>query len=227
MHVVLLLLLVLAVVFGPGLWVRHVMDRYSRPADRYRVTGGQLARRLLDAHGLDGVRVEVSDAGDHYDPRDRVVRLTPDKLDGRSLTAVTVAAHEVGHAVQDREGYPPLRWRTHLVGATRHLQRLGAGLLMASPFIGLVTRVPLAGLLVFVGGFLSLGSAALVHLVTLPAEIDASFRRALPMLETGGHLHSGDRPHARKLLKAAAMTYLGASLMSLLNVAQWWAILRR
>ena len=227
MHILVGLIVLLAVVFGPGLWVRHVLERYSRPADRYAHTGGQLARRLLDNHGLGHVSVEPSEAGDHYDPRDKAVRLTRDKLEGCSLTAVTVAGHEVGHALQDRDGYTPLRWRTLLVGATQQLQRLGAGLLMASPFIGLVTRAPIAGLLVFLGGFLSLGASAVVHLITLPTEMDASFARALPLLANGGYLKAEDVPHARRLLTAAALTYLAASLMSLLNIAQWWAILRR
>lgn len=227
MHIVLLILFLLALVFGPGLWVRRVMQRYSEPADRYPGTGGELARHLLDRHGLAHVRVEPTEHGDHYDPRDRVVRLTPDKFDGRSLTAITVAAHEVGHALQDRDGFAPLRLRTRMVGATRQLERLGAGLLMASPFIGIVTRAPGAGLLVFLGGLLSLGSSALVHLVTLPTEFDASFGRAMPMLTRGDYLKAGDRPHARRLLTAAALTYVAAALMSLLNIARWWAILFR
>lgn len=227
MHLVLILGFMLALVFGPGLWVRRVMERYSRPADRYPGTGGELARHLLDRHGLNDVGVEPTEHGDHYDPAGRVVRLTPDKFDGRSLTAITVSAHEVGHALQDHEGYAPLRLRTRLVGATRHLERLGAGLLMASPFIGIATRAPGAGLLVFLGGLLSLGSSALVHLVTLPTEFDASFGRAMPVLTRGGYLKPEDRPHARRLLTAAALTYVSAALMSLLNVARWWAILRR
>jgi hypothetical protein len=227
MHIVLLSIFVLILVFGPGLWVQRVMRRYSEPADRYPGTGGELARHLLDGLGLPDVRVEQTEAGDHYDPRDRTVRLTPDKYGGRSLTAITVAAHEVGHALQDHHRYPPLRLRTRLVGATRHLERFGAAVLLASPFIGLVTRVPAAGLLTFLGGLLTLGSATVVHLVTLPTEIDASFSRALPILEQGGYLKPEDRPHARRLLTAAALTYVAASLMSLLNMARWWALLRR
>lgn len=227
MYILLVSLIGLAVVFGPGLWVQRVMQRYSEPADRYPGTGGELARHLLDGLGLDDVGVETTDAGDHYDPRDRTVRLTPDKYDGRSLTAITVAAHEVGHALQDHQRYAPLRLRTRLVSATRHLERVGAAVLMASPFVGVITRAPAAGLLTFLGGLMSLGSAALVHLVTLPTEIDASFSRALPILERGGYLKDEDRPHARRLLTAAALTYVAASLMSLLNMARWWAILRR
>ena len=77
------------------------------------------------------------------------------------------------------------------------------------------------------GGLLTLGTATLVHLVTLPTELDASYRRALPMLDEAGILIEGDRPHAERILRAAALTYVAASLMSLLNVARWWAILRR
>jgi Zn-dependent membrane protease YugP len=220
-------IVILVVVFGPGLWVQRVMHRYSAPADRYPGTGGELARHLLDGLGLADVGVEETEAGDHYDPRDRTVRLTPDKFGGRSLTAITVAAHEVGHALQDHHRYPPLRLRTRLVSATRPLERFGAGILMASPFVGLITRAPAAGLLTFVGGLLTLGSAALVHLVTLPTELDASFSRALPILEKGNYLKPEDRPHARRLLMAAALTYVAASLMSLLNMARWWALLRR
>ena len=79
----------------------------------------------------------------------------------------------------------------------------------------------------FLGGLLSLGSSTLVHLVTLPTELDASFARALPILEKGNYLRPEDRPHARRLLKAPALTYVSASLMSLLDIARWWAILRR
>ena len=227
MHLILPLLILLALVFGPSLWVRHVLAKYSQPTDRYGGTGAELARHLLDEHGLTDVPVERTDAGDHYDPQARAVRLMPERYDNGSLTAISVAAHEVGHALQDRDGYRPLRLRTRMVHSVRHLERLGAGLLMASPFIGIATRVPGAGLLFFLGGILSLGSSALVHLITLPTEFDASFGRALPLLGREGYLHPTDRPHARRILTAAAMTYVAAALMSLLNVARWWAILRR
>lgn len=227
MHWLLLALLLFAVVFGPGLWVQRVMRRYSEPADRYPQTGAALARQLLDAFELHDVAVERTEQGDHYHPEEKAVRLTPDNFDGRSLTAITVAAHEVGHALQDHSGYTPLKLRTRLVGMTQHVERLGAAVLMASPFLGLITRAPSVGVLMFLGGMASLGTAALVHLVTLPTEIDASFARAMPILEKGEILLPGDQPHARRILSAAAMTYVAASLMSLLNVARWWAILRR
>ena len=219
--------LVLGLIFLPGLWVQRVLARYSEPADRYPGTGAELARHLLDQHELQAVRVEKTEAGDHYDPQDKAVRLTPDKFDGRSLTAITVAAHEVGHALQDRENYAPLRLRSYLVRIAGPMQKVGAGVLMVSPFIGALTRVPQLGILMFVGGFLTLATTTLVHFATLPTEFDASFGRALPILDRHAILKPVDRPHARRLLTAAALTYVSASLMSLLNIARWWAILRR
>jgi hypothetical protein len=227
MHFLFLGLVLVGLVFGPGLWVKHVLAKYSEPADRYPITGGDLARYLLDHHGMTEVSVEQSDSGDHYDPSAKAVRLTPDKLHGRSLTAIAVAAHEVGHAIQDQAGYRPLRLRHRLVSSFRNVERLGAGILMISPFIAAITRVPMLGIFMFLGGLMSLGTSTLVHVVTLPTEFDASFGRALPMLDKLGILKAADRPHARRLLRAAAVTYVAASLMSLLNIARWWAILRR
>jgi Zn-dependent membrane protease YugP len=227
MHFLFLGLILIGLIFGPGLWVKHVLAKYSEPADRYKTTGGGLARYLLDRHGMSEVSVEQSDNGDHYDPSAKAVRLTPDRFHGRSLTAIAVAAHEVGHAIQDQAGYRPLQLRHHLVNSFRNVERLGAGILMISPFIGAITRVPMLGIFMFLGGLMSLGTSTLVHLVTLPTEFDASFGRALPMLDKLGILKATDRPHARRLLRAAAFTYVAASLMSLLNIARWWAILRR
>ncbi len=227
MPILIVVLIVLAVVFGPGLWVRRVMVRYSKPEDRYSGTGAQLARHLLDKGGLDSVSVELTADGDHYDPEKKAVRLTEGNHNGHSLTAIAVAAHEVGHAMQDRDGYAPLRLRAQLVRASQKIERLGAGVLIVSPFIGVLTRAPALGVVMFLAGFITLATSTLVHFVTLPTEFDASFSRALPMLDQYGILKKVDRPHARRLLMAAALTYVAASLMSLLNIARWWAILRR
>jgi Zn-dependent membrane protease YugP len=220
-------LLIMALVFGPGLWVRAVMSRYSKPDDRYSGTGAELARHLLDKQGLGDVGVELTEQGDHYDPTSRTVRLSPANHDTGSLTAIAVAAHEVGHAVQHQQAYAPLDWRSRLVNAIGPGQKFAAILLMASPFVSAFTRVPVTGLLTFAVGFLVMGLGTLVHLITLPTEVDASFGRALPMLKQHNILIDGDEPHARRLLKAAAATYAAASLMSLLNIARWFAILRR
>ena len=220
-------LIILGIVFLPGIWVQHVLSKYAEPAERYAGNGAQLARFLLDKQGMQSVKVEETKDGDHYDPNAKAVRLTPDKYSGHSLTAITVAAHEVGHAIQDNEGYKPLRYRSHLVKATQKFEKLGAAILMISPFMAAITRVPGIGILMFLGGLMTLGTSTLVHLVTLPTEFDASFNRALPLLEKENVLKKADKRHARRLLKAAAFTYVSASLMSLLNIARWFAILRR
>jgi len=227
MHVVLLIALLLLLVLGPSLWVKSVMTRYSVPKNRYPKTGGEVARELLDALSLRHVRTEITDAGDHYDPVEKVVRLSRANFEARSLTAVTVAAHEVGHALQDAAGFGPLRWRTRLVRVVSPIERVGAGMLMIAPFSVMLTRVPAVGLLTFLGGLLTLASGVVVHVLTLPTELDASFVRALPLLERRRLLRDEDVPRARKLLAAAALTYVAAALQSLLNVARWWTILRR
>ena len=227
MHILVLILLILLLIVGPGVWVKRVMARYHQPPDRYGHTGGETARRLLDSLDLADVAVEMTEGGDHYDPADRVVRLSPMNYERKSLTAVTVAAHEVGHALQDAGGFAPLKWRTRLVKWVGPIEKTGAVLMMATPLIIGITRLPVAGLLMFLGGLLTLGSAVVVHLLTLPTELDASFGRALPLMKNQDVLYASDELHARKLLKAAAMTYVSSSLMSLLSIARWWSILRR
>jgi Zn-dependent membrane protease YugP len=226
LYLILVCLIVLLIV-GPSWWVKHTMEKYSEPANRYSFSGAQLARDLLNQANLQHIRVEKTEVGDHYDPLEKTVRLTADKFNGRSLTAVTVAAHEVGHAIQDQAGYAPLAFRTRLVQWVAPAEKLGAGILMLAPVIMGLSRSPAAGLLLALGGLLTLGSMALVHALTLPMELNASFARALPSLERGRYLIDGDLPHARRLLKAAAWTYVAASLMTLLNMARWLAILRR
>lgn len=227
MHIVILIVALLALVLGPGLWVKAVMARYRHPAERYTMTGGELARELLDSLSLEHVQTETTESGDHYDPRDKTVRLTADNYGGRSLTALTVAAHEVGHAIQDADGFRPLRWRTQLVKWVSPIERVGAGLLMIAPFSMALTRAPIIGILTFLGGLLTLGSGVVVHALTLPTEFDASFGRALPLVKLRDVLRPEDLPRARKLLTAAALTYVAGALQSLLNIARWWAILRR
>lgn len=224
---ILVIVALLALVLLPGFWVQSVMRRYSEPANRYPRTGGQTARHLLDSLGLRSVVTEITDQGDHYDPQAKAVRLSADNFNGRSLTAVTIAAHEVGHALQDARAFAPLRMRTELVQWVMPVQKVGAAMLMLAPFAGALARSPSLALLGLAGGALTLGTGIVVHFLTLPSEFDASFNRALPLLEQRGILRREDLPRARLLLTAAALTYVAAALASLLNVARWWAILRR
>ncbi len=223
---VILLLLLLGVVFGPQLWAQSILRRHSRSRADLPGTGGELARHLLDRFDLGEVKVEQTTLGDHYDPQDKVVRLRPERHDGRSLSAVVVASHEVGHALQDHFGYQPLQVRTRLVRYAAAAEKIGSMLMMGIPVVTLITRAPGAGLLTFVVGVLTLGIATVVHLVTLPVEFDASFRRALPILETG-YVAREDMRAARRILTACALTYVAGSLASLLNLWRWIMILRR
>ncbi|GEM81375.1 zinc metallopeptidase [Vibrio superstes] len=226
---IVILLIIAICVFLPSLWVKHVMEKYRQPADRYRNkgSGSELARHLLDSSGLNSIKVEETSAGDHYDPTDKAVRLTPDNYSGYSLTAVTVAAHEVGHAIQDSRGEALFLARQKLVKTAIVGERIAGMMLVAAPIILVLTRVPQAGALTMLIGIVSMALSTLVHLVTLPVEFDASYGKALPILKEGGYLHDGDLEHAEKILKAAALTYVAASLTSLLNLGRWIAVLRR
>jgi Zn-dependent membrane protease YugP len=203
------------------------MRRYSEPGDRYPGSGGELARHLLDELHLPDVLAEVTDKGDHYDPVARAVRLSKANFHGKSLTAVTVAAHEVGHALQHRDGYSPFRLRQQMVQLSIYAQKVAGVMLILAPLLALLARSPRLASLALFAGVLSMMMSSLVHLVTLPTELDASFRRALPIMQQGGYLKDGDEPHARKVLKAAALTYVAASLVSILNLGRWLTVLRR
>lgn len=224
---VILVLLVVVAVFGPQMWAKHVLAKHSRPRDDLPGTGGELARHLLDGMDLGDVDVEETDRGDHYDPVEKAVRLSKDVSGNKSLTALVVAAHEVGHAIQDATGYEPFRARTRMVRGGQTVQKIGAGLMFAIPVIAVLTRSPRVGLLMFVAGLATLGTTLVVHLVTLPVEWDASFRRALPILAANDVVPARDRGAARQILTACALTYVASSLASLLNLWRWLAILRR
>jgi len=227
MHFIFLFLLLIILFFGPQYWARHTFRKYATPLDRIQGTGGELARHLLDRFDMKDVGVEKTQpGGDHYDPETRTVRLSPDNYDQKSLTAVAVAAHEVGHAIQHHRNESKLALRTRLIKATQKAQRIGAGAMLIFPMVMVVTRAPSAGLAMLLIGLVSMGSAALVHLVTLPVELDASFGKAMPILKEG-YISKQDEEAVNKVLKAAAWTYVAASLASLLNVGRWVALLRR
>lgn len=227
MAIALLVIIVGIVIFGPQLWTRRVFAQYSTPRPDYPGTGAELARHLLNRLDMTHIKVETTEKGDHYDPETKTVRLTPDHFSGKSLTAVTVAAHEVGHAIQDQMGFQPLAERTRLVRFAQGAEKIGAVVMMGIPIATALARTPTAGVLVLVAGMATMGIATLVHLVTLPVEWDASFRRALPVLQQGNYLSPDDMQGARRILIAAALTYVAASLASLLNLWRWVAFLRR
>jgi Zn-dependent membrane protease YugP len=214
----------MALIFGPQFWIKWVMEKHAQEQPEFPGTGGELARHLLDKAGLAEVKLERIDGGDHYSPAEKVVRLSARNFDGKSVTAVAVAAHEVGHALQHRDNYAPLMLRQKLAGIANTLERTGGVLLMATPVIFSVTHSPavLVGELVLGLGILA--STVVIHIFTLPTEFDASFKRALPILDH--YLRPLDMPGARQVLKAAAFTYVASALVSILNIARWLRILR-
>lgn len=212
-------LLVLALFFLPQWWVGHVLKKYGNERDDFPGTGGELALHLIKEHGLEGVQVEASDAGDHYDPTDKMVRLTPDKLDGRSLTAIVVAAHEVGHAIQDHNNEKAFNARIHAAKFANVAQRITPIAFWLSPILAFVN--PVASRVTLGIAVLTILASTLVHLITLPVEWDASFGKALPILKKGNYLNEQDMKGANKILLAAALTYVAGSLASLLSVWRW------
>jgi Zn-dependent membrane protease YugP len=220
------LALLLAVVFGPQVWIRRVLARHGIDRPDLPGTGAELARHLLDEAGLRAVKVELTGDGDHYDPQACAVRLTPPHHDGRSIAAAAVAAHEVSHALQHARGERAFALRFSLVRRLIWLERAAVAILLLAPVVLLVLKAPILLLLQVVAGMLLLMVRVVVHLATLPVEFDASFGKALPVLEQGRYLAVADLPAARSVLRAAAWTYVAAALVALLNVARWFRMLR-
>jgi Zn-dependent membrane protease YugP len=224
------MLLILAVVLGlamlPQIWVRNVIARHAADRPDFPGTGGQFARHLLDQMKLGHVKVEETNLGDHYDPDAKAIRLLPQNLNGRSLAAIVIAAHEAGHAMQDATGYQPLQARTRLAKQALRFEKVGAVVMLAAPIVMALGRTPHILVIEMLVGILILGLSIVLHAVTLPVEFDASFRRALPVLKAGRYLPDDDMPAARQILRAAALTYVAAAAMSLLDVARWIRVLR-
>jgi Zn-dependent membrane protease YugP len=212
-----------ALFLGPSLWVQWVMRRHDTPRADFPGSGAELARHLLDEAGLEAVPVEES-TSDHYDPEAKAVRLSKGNYHGRSLTAVTVAAHEVGHALQDRDGYAPLKARGGVVRAAIYADRavsIGMVGLSVAGGIAVHPRLMLLGAVaIMLSGLLRVGA----NLVTLPVETDASFNRAMPLL--GRYLPPEDEPAVRRILRAAALTYVAAALISVLNLFRFFRFFR-
>lgn len=221
-----LILVIVGLAMAPQLWIRGVLERHSGERSDFPGTGGELARHLLDAMKLTDVKVEQTERGDHYDPIEKVVRLSSSNMNKRSLTAVVVAAHEVGHAMQDATGYPPLTARTRLAKQAHYIELLGSAVMLLSPLMLALAKAPAVMAAQMFAGLLILSFSVLMHVVTLPVELDASFGRALPVLKAGNYIADRDMISARQILRAAALTYVAAAAMTLLDVTRWLRVLR-
>jgi uncharacterized protein len=220
------ILLLLALIFGPSWWIKRVLARHGVEREDLPGTGAEFARHLLDEAKLRDVTVELTGDGDHYDPDARAVRLLPQHHDGRSVAAVAVAAHEVSHAIQHARGERAFARRVMLVSQLVWAERLALGIMLLAPVVLVLVRSSALALLQIAAGIALLGIRVVVHVVTLPVEYDASFNKALPVLEGRRYLSERDMPAARSVLRAAAYTYVAAALATLLDVARWFRMLR-
>lgn len=200
-----------AVIFA--LWaqfnVKSTFSKYSRIASRSGMTGFDSARRILDANGLGDVRIAhiAGDLTDNYNPTDNTIYLSDSVYGSNSAAAIGVAAHEAGHAVQHATGYTPIKIRSAIIPITN----IGSNLAMPLIILGIVLSFPTLAYI----GVAAFGLSTLFQLVTLPVEFDAS-GRALKALE--GSLDGDDLASARKVLRAAALTYVAALAVSLVNL---------
>ncbi len=196
-------------------YVQSAYKRWSQIPARSRMTGAEAAERLISAGALYGVRVEGVEGNltDHYDPRNKVLRLSRGVYDSNSVAALSIAAHELGHAMQDNEGYYPLRLRSLMVPAVNIGSNLGWILIMVGIFMQL-TQVAWFGVLIFSGG-------ALFALATLPVEFNASARARKMLTDSGLIVGQDEENGVKKVLNAAAMTYVAALITAVLQLLYW------
>ncbi len=224
---ILAVIFLLSAIFGPQLWVRYILNKHHKPMAAMPGTGGELALHLLEQYKLHDVTVEqTEEGGDHYSPADNAVRLSPRVFAGKSLSAVAVAAHEVGHAIQFNREEPVSLLRAKYLSKAHKIQHYGIYILMSLPFVGAIFRIPHLALLTVVIGVCTMLASVLMYAAILPEEWDASFNKALPILEKGGYVPEPYLPAVRQVLKAAALTYVAAALADILRLWRWLALLR-
>src|SRR5215212_1923786 len=209
-----------------ALWVRSSYSKYSKQKSASGLTGAQTARMILDRNGLSNVRVEpvAGTLTDHYDPRSKVVRLSEDNYRGNSIAGVSVAAHEVGHAIQDSSGYLPMKLRAGIFPVVNISSQFWPMAFIFAIFIG-GAATPLGSLLINLAVIMFLGVLAF-HIVTLPVEINAS-TRAYGLLTRYGILSGTEAGGTRRVLTAAAFTYIAAALTAVLTFLYLLAVSRQ
>ena len=193
--------------------VTSTFKRYAQVRTASGRTGRDVATALLAAHGVNDVTVEPvgGQLSDHYDPTKKVVRLSEPVYGSNSVAAMGVAAHEVGHAIQDSKGYMPMRWRWALIGPAN----LGSALAMPMAFIGLLLGT--GGIWLLNLAIILFSGAVLFHVVTLPVEFNAS-ARAYANLRDSGITSDEEARLAKRVLDAAALTYVASAAVALLSL---------
>ncbi|MDR6122592.1 Zn-dependent membrane protease YugP [Bacillus sp. SLBN-46] len=210
-----LYLVYFAVIILIPLWaqfkVKNTFSKYSRVPSSTYVRGAEVARQILNSNGLFNVAVEEGRGflSDHYDPRTKTVRLSPENYHGHSIAAAAVAAHECGHAIQDSEGYAFLRFRHALVPVAN----IGSNFSWILIMIGIFAH--LSGMLLL--GIIFMAVAVLFQVITLPVEFNAS-NRAMDQVVSLGLVGNGEEREAKKVLNAAALTYVAAAAVAVLEL---------
>ena len=191
--------------------VSHNFNKYSKVYSSKGYTASQVARILLDYNGLQNINIQLVKGRltDHYDPQNKVLRLSDSVYGSRSVAGIAVAAHECGHAIQDKESYSPMRVRSALVPAA-NIGNYGSWIILLIGIIMGNANVAMAGVILF-------GAVVLFQIVTLPVEFDAS-KRALAALDTGGFFDADEMVGAKKVLSAAALTYVAAMITAILSM---------
>lgn len=207
-----LVLIGMVLCIGASIRVNSVMKKYAKEGNSTGITGAEAARRILNNEGLYNVQIECleSDSGDHYDPRSETVRLSYKNYNEATVTAVGVAAHECGHAIQHAKGYAPLSFRTALVPVVNIGSRLGMPLIILGVILSWNNVLIQIGIWAF-------SLAVLFQLVTLPVEFNAS-SRAIAKIDQHGLVSETENRDCRKVLSAAAMTYVAAAASSALQL---------
>ena len=219
----------MALVFFPQMLVKGTFAKFSKVLAQKGLTGAQVAKSILTEAGVHDVSIESTSGtlSDHYDPTKKVIRLSEEIYHGNSVAALGIAAHEVGHAIQDNRGYLPMKLRAGLFPAVQTGQMLGPILLMAG--LGLRYFMGMGGFtdLIALTGIALYGAVVVFHFVTLPVELNAS-HRAMQALAGGGYLAQNEVGGARKVLNAAALTYVAVALYALMELLYWiWVLFGR
>jgi len=207
--------------YGPSLWIRYVLHKHGKERSGMPGTGGELAQHLVQRFELDGVSVEEGNEGqDHYNPEEQRISLSPSVFNGKSLTAVAVATHEVGHAIQFTRNEPVSQLRKKYLGKAFGIKRLGTIIMLPVPVFALVFKVPHVFLLAAGAGVVTMLASALMYVAILPEEYDASFNKALPILREG-YVPEQHLPAVEQVLKAAALTYFAGALADIPSLWRW------
>ena len=203
--------------FLPSIWVSYVLKKNNEILPDMPFTGKELGLKLLKENKLDNVLIEPIKQVDHYNPLEKKVLISEEKLNKKSITSIAVVAHEIGHAIQDKENYKPLLLRQKLIEKTILFQRVGSFLLIIGlPSIFAITKSPFITFLAAILIMGCLSTNVVIHLITLPVEFDASFKRALPILQK--YVPNENMRQCRSVLRAAAFTYLAQSIVSIFRL---------